>query len=62
MTKHIRNDEEYLTASQFAKEIGVHKNSLYNWEHTGKLKPHHKTPGGHNRYTKKQVTEFLKKK
>ena len=49
----------FYSATEFAKKIGVSVYSLKNWEKSGKLLPHHKTPGGKRMYTDEQVAEFL---
>lgn len=49
----------FYSATEFAKKIGVSVYSLKNWEKTGKLVPHHKTPGGKRMYHEKQIAEFL---
>lgn len=52
-------ENTYLTSSEFAKAIGIHIQTLRHWDKTGKLKPHHKTPGGKRFYTRNQINTFL---
>ena len=52
-------NKPFLTTSEFAKTIGVHIQTLRNWDETGKLKPHHKTPGGRRYYTREQAQTYL---
>lgn len=52
---------QFMSISEFAKEIGVHPNTLRKWENQKLLLPHHKTPGGRRIYTKEQATEYLTK-
>lgn len=49
----------YLSASEFARRIGVNVQTVRRWDKAGKLKPHHKTPCGYRFYTQEQVTELL---
>ena len=50
---------KYLTAPEFAKQIGVHEQTVRMWDKNGKLKPHHKTPGGKRLYSEEQVQKYL---
>lgn len=49
----------FLTTPQFAKRIGVSKNTVINWERQGFIKPHHKSPTGRRFYSQEQVDEVL---
>lgn len=51
---------ELYTTSQIAKIIGVTKRTIDRWRSKGIFIPEVKTPGGHSRYTKKQLDELLK--
>lgn len=51
--------ESFLTAPQFAKQIGVSKNTVMNWERKGLIVPHHVSPTGRRYYSTVQVSEFL---
>ena len=55
-------EKQFLTSREFAEAIGVHIQTLRYWDGIGKLKPHHKMPGGRRMYAKEQVTEYLTKK
>lgn len=50
----------YLTVNEFARRIGVHPETVRAWEKTGICLPHHRTPGGHRRYTEDQVQILLR--
>lgn len=52
---------QYYTSTEFAKQIGVVKNTLLNWEKKGLLLPHHTSPTGRRYYTQEQVDEYFKK-
>ncbi len=45
--------------SEFAKAIGVTRQTLINWEKLGKLKPDSKGKNGYRIYTQRQLDEFL---
>jgi len=45
---------------QFSKLIGKSEWTIRRWEKDGKLKPHHRTDGGHRYYSDEQVNEILK--
>lgn len=51
--------QRYLTVNEFAKKIGVHPQTVRSWEEAGTCLPHHRTPGGHRRYTDDQVEMIL---
>ncbi len=46
--------------SEFAKKIGVSRQTLLNWDKSGKLKPSHFSKKGYRLYSQKQLDEFLK--
>lgn len=50
---------KYLTIKSFAEEIGVTEQTLRNWDKTGKLKPHHRTPSGYRMYSTEQVEIYF---
>lgn len=54
--------EKYYTTTQFAREIGVVKNTIVNWEKKGLLLPHHVTPTGRRFYSQQQVNDFFNTK
>lgn len=49
----------FLTTPQFAKQVGVSKNTVINWEKQGLIQPHHVSPTGRRFYDKSQVQEVL---
>lgn len=49
---------ELLTISEAAKKLGVHPNSLRNWEKRGLLKPV-RLPGGQRRYSMGELNRLL---
>ena len=52
--------KKFLKAGEFAKEIGVCKNTLANYERKGLLIPHHKNAAGYRFYTLEQVEDYFK--
>ena len=43
----VRNAEPTcVTVSQMASKLGVHRNTIYNWIHAGKLEVHQLVPRG----------------
>lgn len=52
----------YYTTTEFAKAVGVVKNTVINWEQKGLLLPHHVSPTGRRFYTQQQVDDFFKSK
>lgn len=52
--------EMQLNIEQAAFLLGVSKQTLRNWEASGKLSPMARTEGGHRRYTKSQI-DVIKK-
>lgn len=53
--------EQFLTISQFAKEIGVTPLTIKRWEKKGLLYPHHTSPTGYRYYTYEQVEQYKAK-
>ena len=49
----------YLTTPQFAKQVGVSKNTVINWERQGLIVPHHVSPTGRRYYSHEQVESVL---
>lgn len=49
----------FLTTPQFAKRVGVSKNTIINWESQGFILPHHVSPTGRRFYTQEQVDAVL---
>lgn len=49
---------ELLTISKAAKKLGVHPNSLRNWEKRGLIKPG-RLPGGQRRYSMDELNKLL---
>lgn len=54
--------KKFLKTAEFAREIGVHKNTIINWDNQGKLKPHHLGSNGARFYTWEQVQEVIGRK
>lgn len=52
--------KKFLRAGEFAREIGVCKNTLANYERRGVLLPHHKNASGYRFYTWEQVEAYFK--
>lgn len=59
MSDEMENQPKFLTVEEFAAAIQVHPQTVRLWDKTGKLKPHHKTQGGHRMYSDEQVKEYL---
>ncbi len=57
----VPDGEDPLTIDQAADRLGVSKQTLRNWEASGKLVPHAHTKGGHRRYTASQVAALQKR-
>lgn len=53
-------DNIYMTTTEFAERIGVHPQTVRDWDKTGKLSPHHRTLGGKRRYSEEQIQEVIK--
>lgn len=51
--------ELFLTTPQFAKRVGVTKNTVVNWEQKGLISPHHVSPTGRRFYSLEQVNDIL---
>lgn len=52
--------EKYYTTTQFARAVGVVKNTVVNWERKGLLLPHHTTPTGRRFYSQQQLDNFFR--
>lgn len=50
---------KFLTVAEFASRIGVHPQTVRQWDENDILKPHHRTPSGRRLYTEEQVTEYF---
>ncbi len=51
----MAEEEKFLTSGQAAKILGIHQDTLRNWDKTGKLKPHHVSATGYKYYTFSQI-------
>lgn len=51
--------QKFFMISEFAELVGVHPNTVRNWDRNGWLKPHHISPGGKRYYTQEQVDVVL---
>ena len=52
------NDDELISVSKAAKMLGVHPDTLLNWDNLGKFKAL-RTAGGHRRYRISDIKLFL---
>ena len=46
---------DWLSLSEIAEELGVHPSTIRNWADQGRI-PVHRTPGGHRRFRRDEVT------
>ena len=51
--------ERYYTIHKFSKILGVTPQTLRNWDHAGKLHPHHVSESGYRYYSEEQLNEVL---
>ena len=51
--------KKYMTTSEFAKKIGIHPQTLRQWDKNKTLCAHHKTASGRRYYTEEQAQLFL---
>ena len=49
----------FLTVQEFADAIGMHPQTVRQWDRDDTLKPHHRTPGGQRMYSEEQVQNYL---
>lgn len=54
--------EQYYSCGEFARLVGVSKNTLVHWERRGWLLPHHVSPSGRRFYSEKQVGDYYSNK
>lgn len=54
--------EHYYTSSEFARLVGVTKNTIVNWERHGWLLPHHVSPSGRRYYSEQQLEDYYTNK
>lgn len=52
-------NKRFLSAGEFAAEIGVCKNTLANYERKGIIIPHHKNDAGYRFYTPQQIEDYF---
>ena len=50
--------EKHYNISEVADMLGVHQNTLRNWEKRGKIKPV-RLPGGYRRYAASEINRVL---
>lgn len=55
------SEAKFLTVEEFARQIGVHPQTVRAWDNSGALPAHHKTPSGRRLYSEEQVTEYFSK-
>lgn len=53
--------KKFLTVSAFAEEIGIHPDTVREWDNKGILKAHHKSQSGRRFYTQEQVDKYKAK-
>ena len=53
---------KHYLAGEVAKILGVHRNTLFNWIKSGKIKPRRDKLSGYYYWTKKEVAELKKMK
>lgn len=53
------SEPELYSVSEFAKQIGVHPQTVRRWDKTNKLCPKLRTKGGQRKYTSEQIEEYL---
>lgn len=51
---------KFYRIGEFARIIGVTSVTLRNWERTGLLVPHHRSPSGYRYYSHEQAEEYLR--
>ena len=54
-----KSTDKHYSIDEFSKRIGVASSTLRNWDKSGTLVPHHRTPGGHRVYTEEQAITYL---
>lgn len=52
---------KYYTIHEMTKILGVSAQTLRNWDRSGKLKPHHKSPNGYRYYSEDDLNQLLNK-
>ncbi len=52
-------NEDALTGAQVAQYFGVTVATVTRWDRSGKLKSSYRTPGGHRRYSRKLIEDFI---
>ena len=50
---------KYYSIHEFSKMIGVSAQTLRNWDHNGKLHPHHTTASGYRYYSDKELNQVM---
>lgn len=56
--KQTQNGEEHLTPAEAGRLIGVHAQTLRDWERAGRIHSR-RTPGGHRRYLRSDVEALM---
>lgn len=59
MSDVMENQPKFLTVKQFADALGVHEQTVRLWDKQGKVKPHHRLPGGMRMYSQEQVDALM---
>jgi len=55
----VYRTEYYLTASELARLLNVHINTVRRWSDRGLLKAHRFGPRGDRRFSKENIADFL---
>ena len=50
---------KYYSIREFSKILGVSAQTLRNWDHNGKLHPHHTTASGYRYYSDEQLNQII---
>ena len=57
--KHVNNSKTMLTASELARLLNVHINTVRRWSNRGILKVYRIGPRGDRRFDKEDIDSFL---
>lgn len=55
----LKKQKKYYTTKEFAEKIGVHPQTLRNWDKKGILNPSVTSPTGYRLYTKEQYVKYI---
>ena len=57
--KGVDTLSKYYSIREFSKILGVSAQTLRNWDHNGKLHPHHTTASGYRYYSDEQLNQII---